>query len=146
MRWQRHIPRIYVSECWRTTTAAFEMVKVARPYRVSEWGVYKLLRQTRETGCTAPRRGRSGPQPEPAGQSERLREVVRECPDATLPEWRQKLGVPVGLLTLWRALRRLRLTRKEESVRCRTAATCGKPAAARGGRPEARRGVPQARI
>lgn len=98
-------------------------VDLVRRYRVSEWWVYKMIRQRRETGCVEPRRGRTGPKPKLAGHGERLRELVGEDPDATLEELRARLGISTGISTLWRALRDLKLTlKKSHSRRGATAA------------------------
>lgn len=91
---------------------------VARKYRVSSRWVFKLRRQRDQTGQIAPRRGRTGPPRMLAGQDERLAELVRQRPDATLRELRDELGLPMSLVTVWRALKRLGLTLKK-SPACR---------------------------
>jgi transposase len=45
--------------------------------------------------------------------AERIAELVRESPDATLSELRQKLGLEVSLVTLWRVLKKLGLVLKK---------------------------------
>lgn len=91
---------------------------VARKYRVSSRWVYKLRRQRDETGRIEPRRGRTGPTRVLAGQDERLAELVRQRPDATLSELREELGLPMSVVTVWRALKRLGLTLKKSPARC----------------------------
>ena len=91
---------------------------VARKYRVSSRWVFKLRRQRDQTGQIAPRRGRTGPPRLLAGQDERLAELVRQRPDATLRELRDELGLSMSLVTVWRALKRLGLTLKK-SPTCR---------------------------
>lgn len=91
---------------------------VARKYRVSSRWVFKLRRQRDQTGDIAPRRGRPGPPRMLAGQEERLAELVRQRPDATLRELRDELGLSTSLVTVWRALKRLGLTLKK-SPACR---------------------------
>lgn len=86
---------------------------VARKYRVSSRWVYKLRRQRSETGQIAPRRGKTGPKPKLAAHLDQLVQLVKEQPDATLHELRQKLGVPVSLATLWATLKKLGLTLKK---------------------------------
>jgi transposase len=45
--------------------------------------------------------------------------LVRQSPDATLSELRQKLGLEVSLVTLWRLLKKLGLVLKKSSARSR---------------------------
>jgi transposase len=91
---------------------------VARKYRVSSRWVYKLRRQRDETGDIAPRRGRTGPKRMLAeADQERLAEMVRQRPDATLSQLRDELGRPISLVTVWRALKRLGLTLKKSPAR-----------------------------
>lgn len=91
---------------------------VARKYRVSSRWVYNLRRLRAESGQIAPRRGRTGPQRVLAGQEDRLVELVRCQPDATLRELRDALGLSISLVTVWRTLKRLGLTLKK-SLACR---------------------------
>jgi transposase len=91
---------------------------VARKYRVSSRWVYKLRRQREETGQIAPRRGRTGPPRALNDHEERLIELVRSRPDATLRELRDALGLSISIVTVWRTLKRLGLTLKK-SPSCR---------------------------
>jgi transposase len=43
--------------------------------------------------------------------------LVQESPDATLAELRQKLGLDVSVVTLWRVLRKLGLVLKKSPAR-----------------------------
>lgn len=99
-----------------------QTVELARRYRVSAWWVHKLVRQRRETGRVAPLAPSGGRKRKLAGHDERIRKIVREHADATLMELREKLGVSVGLTTLWKTLRRLKLTLKKSHARRRTEA------------------------
>jgi len=102
---------------------------VARKYRVSPEWVRKLRRQRATTGDIRPRRGQTGPRPKLAEHATRIAELVRESPDATLAELRQKLGLDVSLVTIWRVLKKLGLVLKKSPARGGTgAAGCG-PAA-----------------
>ena len=56
-----------------------------------------------------------GRKPKLKPHSAQLRQIVEDHPDATLEELRQKLPISVGLATLWRALRELKLTLKKRS-------------------------------
>ncbi len=86
---------------------------VARKYRVSSRWVYKIRRQREETGDIAPRRGKTGPKPKLAEHKERLLELVKEKPDATLEELQKRLDIAVSTVTIWRALKALGFTFKK---------------------------------
>lgn len=91
-------------------------------YRISERSVYRLLERRRETGSIEPLYGKPGPKPVLGEHLPKLRELVKAQPDATLEELRQKLGISVGISTLWRGLRDLGLTLKKSHPRRRTTA------------------------
>ena len=87
---------------------------VAAKYRVSESWVRRLKQRREATGETAPRP--SGRRPLTwAPHSEAIRAAVRDDPDATLAELKQRLGLALSLTTLWRAVAALGLTVKKES-------------------------------
>ena len=86
---------------------------VAGKYSVSESWVRKLKQQRREIGSIAPRVATPGPAPVLAPHADRLRELVRADPDRTAAEYRDRLGLGVAAVTVWRALRRLGLTHKK---------------------------------
>src|SRR5512135_1489427 len=77
----------------------------------------RLLQRRRATGTLAPEPHRGGPPPAlgPADRG-RLTALVREQPDATLEQLRQRGGFQCSLKTLWYALDRLGLTRKKKSL------------------------------
>ena len=87
--------------------------EAAETYAVSPSWVRKLKRQRRETGSIAPRTATPGPAPVLAPHADRLRELVRADPDRTAAEYRDRLGLGVAAVTVWRALRRLGLTHKK---------------------------------
>jgi transposase len=91
---------------------------VARKYQVSAAWIRRLKQRRRETGCIEPRVRRSPP-PRLLAHAERLQNVVKQRPDATLRELREALGVQASLPSLCRALQQLRLTVKKKS--------CGPP-------------------
>lgn len=93
--------------------AGASQAETARKYRVSTRWLYKLRRQRELTGDVLPRRGRSGPPRALAGSEEELVNVVRQSPDATLAELRERLATKVSTVTVWRALKRLGLTLKK---------------------------------
>ena len=81
---------------------------IAHLFGVSTAWIRRLLQRRRQTGSFAalprggPRRVKIDPQ-----RRDRLVVLVREQPDATLAELRQRLGAPVHLSTVARALGRL---------------------------------------
>jgi len=90
--------------------------EVAERFSVSPAFVRRLKQRFRQTGSLAPRPGGRGPTPKLAGREEELRRAVRERPDATPAEHRDRLKLPATRVTVWRALRRLGLTRKKKST------------------------------
>jgi transposase len=103
---------------------------VAKKYSVSPSWVRKLKRQRRETGSIAPRVATPGPAPALAAHHDRLRQLVLRAPGLTAAEYRRRLGVPVAVVTVWRAIRRLDFTHKKSPAG-------GRAGPARGGRPAA---------
>lgn len=105
--------------------------RVATLFQVCSAWVRRIKQRRRETGETAPR---------PMGGAtvvkidpERLAELVRQKPDATLRELREMLGVPCVETAVLMALKRLRLPLKKSrsTPRSRTGPTS--PRAARRG-------------
>src|SRR3954447_16065947 len=92
--------------------------QIARRFLVSISFVTRLLRLHRSTGSLEPR-PHGGGEPAVHGQEdvERLRRLVRQQPDATLEELRQRLGASCSTMTIARALRKLRLPRKKKIPR-----------------------------
>jgi transposase len=90
---------------------------IARVFRVSTSFIVRLLQRRRVAGTLAPDPHGGGPLPALGpGDLEHLAELIREQPDATLEQLRQRGGFTCSLKTLWLALRRLRLTRKKKSL------------------------------
>ena len=90
---------------------------VARVFRVSTSFVVRLLRRRRATGTIDPQPHRGGPPLALGpGDLQRLADLVREQPDATLEQLKQRGGFQCSLKTLWYALDRLGLTRKKKSL------------------------------
>jgi transposase len=98
--------------------------EVAERFGVSTAFVRRLKQRFRQTGSIAPLPGGHGPAPKLAAHEGALRQAVRERPDATPAEHRGRLKLPASRVTVWRALRRLRLSRKKKSPR---AAEQGRP-------------------
>jgi transposase len=88
--------------------------QIARRFVVSLSFIVRLLQLHRRTGSIDPRPSGGG-HPAALGPDdlERLKELVRQQPDATLDELRQRLGVSCSLTTIWRALEKLRLPRQK---------------------------------
>src|SRR4051812_35764926 len=92
--------------------------QIARRFLVSLSFVTRLLQLHRSTGSPQPRpHGGGNPGKLSPQDLERLRELVRQQPDATLEELRQRLGVACSTMTISRALRQLGLPRKKKIPR-----------------------------
>lgn len=89
--------------------------QIARRFLVSVSFVVRLLQLHRATGSVEPR-SHGGGNPARLGPEdlERLRELIRRQPDATLEECRRRLGLSCSLMTISRALKRLGLPRKKK--------------------------------
>lgn len=88
--------------------------EVADTFAVSEAWVRRLKQRRKAAGEVAPRTpARRGPAPALAAHADRLLLLVRTAPGLTAAEYRDRLGVGVSVLTVWRALRRLGLTHKK---------------------------------
>jgi transposase len=89
--------------------------QLARRFYVSLSFITRLLTLRRHTDSVAPRPHRSGPPPTLDDAAlERLRQLVVDQPDALLDELAQQMGC--GRMTIWRALRKLKITRKKKTV------------------------------
>jgi transposase len=88
--------------------------QVADKYRVSTAWVRRLKQRRRQSGEVAPRSARPGPKPSWDEYADRLRQAIRQTPDATLAELRDQLGLTVALSTLWRAVQTLGLSVKKK--------------------------------
>src|SRR5215211_1398667 len=93
--------------------AGEETPDVADRYDVSPAFVRGLVRRYRQTGSIAPAGGRRGPLPLSATHGDALRRLNAEAPDLTPAEIAARLGRKVAPLTVWRALRALKLTFKK---------------------------------
>jgi transposase len=92
--------------------------QIARRFLVSLSFVTKLMQRYRSTGSLQPKPHGGGNPPVLSPEDlERLRELVRQQPDATLEELRQRLGVACCLMTIARALDKLDLPRKKKVPR-----------------------------
>ena len=87
--------------------------EVAERFAVSPAFVRRLVQRHRTTGSLAPSANPRGPRPRLAARADELRRLAAEHPDLTPAEFRDRLGVSVSELTVWRMLRRLGLTFKK---------------------------------
>lgn len=91
--------------------------QIADLFAVSLSFLVRLLQRRRRTGSVQPEPHAGGAKPKlDAAALQRLRELVREQPDATLVELHDRLGVPCHLATIARALQQLGLTRKKKTT------------------------------
>lgn len=97
--------------------------EIAEMFGVSKAWARRVKQRRRDHGELAPRL-RIGNHPTKVDRV-RLAELVREQPDATLAELRDRLGIECSLSTIWGALRRLGLSFKKRpsTRRSRTART-----------------------
>jgi transposase len=94
--------------------------QIARRFVVSLSFIVRLLQVHRRTGSIRPRpHGGGHPSALTPEDRERLRELIRQRPDATLEECREHLGVDCSLTTISRALSKLGLPRKKKVPRAR---------------------------
>src|SRR3954464_5707747 len=99
--------------------------QIARRFLVSVSFITRLLQLHRSTGSLEPKpHGGGNPAVLAPEDLERLGELIRQQPDATLEELRQRLGASCSTMTLSRALRKLGLPRKKKVPR---AAEQGRP-------------------
>jgi transposase len=92
--------------------------QIARRFVVSLSFVVRLLQTHRRTGSIDPKPHRGGHPPALGPEDwERLRELVRQQPDATLEELRQLLGVACSTMAISRALAKLGLPLKKKVPR-----------------------------
>lgn len=91
--------------------------QIARRFSVDVSTITRLLQLRRRTGSLEPR-PRGGSTRDPAldqNALERLRRLVVEHPDATLAELRRSLGLTGSIMIVWRALKKLGITRKKKT-------------------------------
>jgi len=88
--------------------------EIAERFGVSTRWIRKLVAQRAATGSIEPRPHGGGRQAVIAADSaEALRHAVQADPDATLVELRDAVGVQGSIMVVWRALKRLKITRKK---------------------------------
>src|SRR3954449_13266396 len=91
--------------------------QIAYLFSVNLSFLVRLLQRRRVTGSVQPKPHAGGPPPKlDADAVRRLVELVRQQPDATLAELRDRLGIPCHLATIARVLRRHRISRKKKTL------------------------------
>ena len=88
--------------------------QIAQRSSVSSRWIRGLLARRAATGSIAPRPNAGGRNKLIQGEvAESLRAAVKNAPDATLEELRATIGFGGCLMTIWRAIERLKITRKK---------------------------------
>ena len=88
--------------------------QIARRFRVSSRWIRSLLARRSAIGSIGPKPKVGGRKQLIQGEAaEALRAAVRDAPDATLEELRATIGFGGCLMTVWRAIERLKITRKK---------------------------------
>src|SRR3954451_24719849 len=88
--------------------------QIAERFSVSARWIRKLLARRAATGSIAPEPNRGGRKVLIQGEAaESLRAAVRDDPDATLEGLREATGFTGCLMTVWRAIERLKIARKK---------------------------------
>ena len=91
--------------------------QIAQLFSVSLSCIVRLLQHQRRTGSVQPKpHAGVPPRKLDAAADARLLALVREQPDATLAELRDRLGIPCCLMTIARALQRHEITRKKKTL------------------------------
>jgi transposase len=98
--------------------------EVARMFGVTRQSLYNLLRQRLQTQSIAPRHGGGRKAAYTGRKLEQLRQLVRQQPDATLEELRDRTGVACSLVAVHNAL--LRLDLRVKKSRCMPANSTGR--------------------
>ena len=94
--------------------------QVAKRFRVSVSFVTRLLQRRRDAGTLAPKPHGGGPRPVLGFPEQvRLAMLIAEHPDATLNQLKEWGGFACTLTTIWRTLRRFRLTYKKKTLHAR---------------------------
>lgn len=89
--------------------------QIVTRFRIGLSTLTRWLSQRRQTGSLAPKPHAGGTPPVvDATHAEQLRDLVRQQPDATLDELNAGLGLGCSRMAIFRALRRLRISRKKK--------------------------------
>jgi transposase len=98
--------------------------EIAQRFRVSARWIRKMLALRASTGSIAPKPRSGGRKLLIQGQTaDALQTSIRNAPDGTLQELREATGFHGCLMTVWRAIRRLNITRKKSRYTRRNSLT-----------------------
>lgn len=91
--------------------------QIARRFGVSLSFIIRLLNRRRQSGTLAPKPHGGGHPPALDQRGlKRLCNAVADQPDATLAELVQRVGASCSIMAIFRALRKLKITRKKKSL------------------------------
>jgi transposase len=94
--------------------------QIARRFRIGLSTLTRWLRSRRQNGSLEPKpHGGGQPPAVDATHAEALRDLVRRQPDATLDELNRGLRLGCSRMAIFRALRRLRISRKKKVLHAR---------------------------
>jgi transposase len=89
--------------------------QIARRFRIGLSTLRRWLQRRLQTGALDPKpHGGGQPRTVDAQNAERLKDLVRQQPDATLDELKAGLGLRCSRMAIFRALRRLRISRQKK--------------------------------
>jgi transposase len=98
--------------------------QIAERFTVSSRWIRKLIARRARTGEIGPKPNPGGRKPLIQGEAaQALREAIAKTPDAPLHEVREAIGFGGCLVTLWRAINRLNITRKKSRCGRRSSST-----------------------
>jgi transposase len=90
------------------------LTEIAERFAVSRQWIYLLLRHWDKRQTLEPKPHAGGQPRKVRGElEEKLKEAFAKGSDATLEEIRDRLGITSSLMCIWRALKRLKITRKK---------------------------------
>ena len=100
--------------------------QIARRFHVSARWIRRLIARRTATGSIAPKPNGGGRKLLIQGEAaEALRGAIADRPDATLQELREVTGFRGCLMTIWRAIERLEITRKKSPCEPKSNSTPG---------------------
>lgn len=101
---------------WAVEAGEYSLRELAELFTVDLSTIVRLVQGYRSTGSVQPKPHAGGTPPKlDAKAVTRLLKLVNQQPDATLAELRDRLGVACCVMTIFRALKRNRITRKKKS-------------------------------
>jgi len=97
-------------------TGEHSLGELAEFFAINRSTIVRLLQRYRRTGSVAPKpHGGGRPRSLNAEAVARLLELVKQQSDATLLEFRERLGIPCSVMTVSRTLQRNRISRKKKT-------------------------------